>query len=44
MSEYKHGSMDVEQNEKDFSTFVKFSRNVIVIAILVLIFLAIFNS
>ena len=44
MSEYKHGSMDIKQNEKDFATFVKFSRNVIIIAILVLIFLAIFNG
>ncbi len=44
MSDYKHGSMNVEQNEKDFSTFLKFSRNVVIISILVLIFLAIFNS
>ncbi|MCY4185773.1 MAG: aa3-type cytochrome c oxidase subunit IV [Rhodobacteraceae bacterium] len=44
MSEYEHGSMNVEQNEKDFASFIKYSRNVIIIAILVLIFLAIFNS
>ena len=44
MSEYKHGSMNVEQNEKDFSTFIKFSRNVVILSILVLIFLAIFNG
>ncbi|MCY4542645.1 MAG: aa3-type cytochrome c oxidase subunit IV [Rhodobacteraceae bacterium] len=44
MVEYEHGSMDVSANEKEFAGFVRFAVWVCVAAILVLIFLAIFNS
>jgi hypothetical protein len=44
MSEYKHGEMDITEHEKTFAGFVTWSKNVAIVSILVLIFLAIFNS
>lgn len=44
MAEYKHGEMNIDAHEKTFVGFVHASRNVIILTILVLIFLAIFNS
>ncbi|ASP19194.1 cytochrome c oxidase subunit 4 [Antarctobacter heliothermus] len=44
MAEHKHGSMDIETQEKTFEGFINFTiRSVIVILVLV-IFMAIFNS
>jgi hypothetical protein len=44
MAEHKHGEMDIEVQEKTFNGFVRWVVNVTIICILVLIFLAIFNS
>ncbi len=44
MAEHKHGSMNIEAQEKTFVGFMKWSKNVAIFAICVLIFLAIFNS
>ena len=44
MSEHKHGEMDIKEHEKTFAGFITWSRNVIIVCFVVLIFLAIFNS
>ena len=44
MADHKHGEMDVSTQEKTFVGFVTWSKNVAIVSILVLIFLAIFNS
>ncbi|MEM9425911.1 MAG: aa3-type cytochrome c oxidase subunit IV [Pseudomonadota bacterium] len=44
MSEHKHGEMDISVQEKTFEGFIKWSKNVAIFSICVLIFLAIFNS
>lgn len=44
MAEHKHGSMNIEAQEKAFEGFIKWSTYVSVAAIGVLIFLALFNS
>lgn len=44
MAEYKQGEMDITAQEKTFEGFVHWVRNVAIVCILILIFLAIFNS
>ena len=44
MAEHKHGEMDTSVHEKTFVGFVTWSKNVAIVSILILIFLAIFNS
>ena len=44
MAEHKHGEMDISSHEKTFAGFITWSKNVIILSIAVLIFLAIFNS
>ena len=44
MSEHKHGSMDTKDQEKTFSGFVKYSTNIIIICIVLLVLLALINS
>lgn len=44
MAEHKHGEMNIETHEKTFAGFVNWSKNVVIVVICVLIFLAIFNS
>jgi hypothetical protein len=44
MADHKHGEMDVSVQEKTFHGFVTWSKNVAIVAICILIFLAIFNS
>ncbi|MDJ0640262.1 MAG: aa3-type cytochrome c oxidase subunit IV [Paracoccaceae bacterium] len=44
MAEHKHGEMDITDHEKTFAGFMRWSRNVAIVSILILIFLAIFNS
>jgi len=44
MGEYKHGSMDVSGHQRDFAGFVRLSAWVCVVSVLVLVFLAVFNS
>lgn len=42
MAEYKHGEMDVTENEKTFAGFIKFTMYSIYIILGILIFMAIF--
>ncbi|MBT8418514.1 MAG: aa3-type cytochrome c oxidase subunit IV [Silicimonas sp.] len=44
MAEHKQGEMDVTTHEKTFAGFVRWVTNVAILSILILIFLAIFNS
>ena len=44
MAEHKHGEMDVTTQEETFAGFMTWVKNVTIICILVLIFLAVFNS
>ncbi|MEM7752466.1 MAG: aa3-type cytochrome c oxidase subunit IV [Pseudomonadota bacterium] len=44
MSDHKHGEMDISVQEKTFEGFIKWSKNVAIFSIAILIFLAIFNS
>lgn len=44
MAEHTHGEMDITTQEKTFEGFVRWSKNVAIFSIAVLIFLAIFNS
>lgn len=44
MSDYKHGSMDVSNQEKTFAGFIKGGIWLAGISIGVLVFLAVFNS
>lgn len=44
MSEHKHGEMDISVQEKTFEGFITWSKNVAIVSICILIFLAIFNS
>ena len=43
-SNYKHGEMDITEQEKTFDGFIKWSTNVAIISILIVIFLAIFAT
>lgn len=42
--DYKHGEMDTSEQEKTFEGFMKFSTNVAIIAILIVIGLAVFAT
>lgn len=44
MAEHKHGEMDISVHEKTFAGFITWSKNVAIVSILILVFLAIFNS
>ncbi len=44
MAEHQHGSMSTRVHEKTFEGFIKASKFVAISSILVLIFLALFNS
>jgi len=44
MAEHKHGEMDISTQEKTFEGFIRWSKNVAIVSIVILIFLAIFNS
>jgi hypothetical protein len=44
MAEYKHGSMDIKEQEKTFDGFIRWSVRVVIASFAILIFLAIFNS
>jgi len=44
MSEHKHGSMDTKDQEKTFAGFVKYSTNIIIVCIVLVVLLAIINS
>lgn len=44
MAEYKHGSMDITEQERTFDAFMSWVTRGAIVCIAVLIFLAIFNS
>ena len=44
MSDYKRGEMNIEEQKKIYSGFIKFLLAVAIFSIFSLIFLAIFNS
>ncbi len=44
MAEHKHGEMDITSQERAFSGFVNWVKYGIIVSLLILIFLAIFNS
>ncbi|MEP2531283.1 aa3-type cytochrome c oxidase subunit IV [Shimia sp.] len=44
MAEHKHGSMDIEVQEKTFEGFIKVSTWVACVSIGILIFMALVNS
>ncbi|MGI9391643.1 MAG: aa3-type cytochrome c oxidase subunit IV [Boseongicola sp.] len=44
MTDHKHGEMNIDSHEKTFVGFVNATKYVVIAVILVLIFLAIFNS
>jgi Bacterial aa3 type cytochrome c oxidase subunit IV len=44
MSEYRHGEMDIRQNERTFEGFVKAVIYVIIAVIVALLFMAAVNS
>jgi hypothetical protein len=43
-SDYKHGEMDISAQEKTFAGFMRFSTNVVIICLLIVIGLAIFAT
>jgi len=44
LTEHKHGEMDISEQEKVFSGFIKFGIYLGAFSIFVLVFLALFNS
>jgi hypothetical protein len=44
MAKHKHGEMDITTHEKTFDGFLRWSKNVAIFSICILIFLAIFNT
>jgi len=44
MADHKHGEMDTTTQERTFEGFVTWVKNGSIVSILILIFLAIFNS
>lgn len=44
MADHKHGEMDITVQEETFNGFIKMAMRVAIASILILIFLAIFNS
>jgi hypothetical protein len=44
MAEHKHGEMNIQEQEKTFAGFIRYSLWVVYVSIGILLFLAIFNS
>ena len=44
MSDHEHGKMDVTEQKKVYSGFIKFIIYLIIFSIIALVFLALFNS
>ncbi|MEM8581441.1 MAG: aa3-type cytochrome c oxidase subunit IV [Pseudomonadota bacterium] len=44
MAEHKHGSMNIEAQEKTFNGFIKLTKNITIVIIVALILLYIFNG
>ena len=44
VADHKHGEMNIEDHEKAFAGFIRATKYVVIAVLVVLIFLAIFNS
>lgn len=44
MADHKHGSMDIEEQERTFENFLRITKNAVIAIIVALILLAIFNG
>lgn len=44
MADYKHGEMDITEQEKTFAGFMKFTTWAVVVILLIIIWMAIFIS
>lgn len=44
MAEHKHGSMDIEEQEKAFDGFIKYATRTAIVCVVVLVFMALVNS
>lgn len=44
MAEHKHGSMNIEAQEKTFAGFVRLTTNAVIVIIVMLILLALING
>lgn len=44
MAEYKHGSMDITEQEKTFDGFIHFVIRAVIVILAIVVFLAVFNS
>ncbi|SMC65452.1 aa3-type cytochrome c oxidase subunit IV [Primorskyibacter flagellatus] len=44
MAEHKHGSMDIEAQEKTFAGFIRFATNAVIVVIVMLILVALING
>lgn len=44
MAEHEHGTMDIEDQEKTFEGFIRWTIRVVIISFAILLFLAVFNS
>lgn len=44
MAEYKHGSMDITEQEKTFHGFIKFSIRTVVVILVLVVLMAMWNA
>lgn len=44
MAEHKHGNMDITEQEKTFEGFVNFAIRAVIVILVLVVFLAIFNT
>ncbi|MCR8548692.1 aa3-type cytochrome c oxidase subunit IV [Salipiger sp. P9] len=44
MAEYKHGSMDITEQEKTFHGFIKFTIRMVVAIIVIVLLMAMWNA
>jgi len=44
MTDHKHGEMDIRDHERTFEGFLRFAMYVVLVAVAILIFLAVYNS
>jgi hypothetical protein len=42
--DYKHGEMDISEHERTFSGFIRWSVNIAIVCIVIVLFLAIFAT
>lgn len=44
MAEHKHGSMNIDVQEKTFSGFIKFTTNTVIVILVAVVLLAMING